>query len=239
MAKKIKVFGDSHTYGDGLPDCGLDKPWQQHSTLAWPYHMFNKDQIQNFAYPGCANDTVGLKLVRHATKENIVLIMFTYPERLHVIRKGYNFAVTYNGSIPIADNGDENWVAKQIAEAEQIKHRKHMLENYDDNFLEMMFLKNISWCQSFCESKGIEHYFTLVSAREKTQMRGSLEKYRDSLSDSINWKNIFLVDGKYGFDEYALQVNAGKGLDNGHWDIEYHKLFGKLFLDWITEKKQV
>ena len=76
MDKKINVFGDSHTYGDGMPDCGLKKPWQQHSCLTWPYHMFNKEQINNYAYTGCSNDTIGLKLVRHTTKENLVLIMF-------------------------------------------------------------------------------------------------------------------------------------------------------------------
>ncbi len=239
MDKKINVFGDSHTYGDGMPDCGLEKPWQQHSCLTWPYHMFNKEQINNYAYTGCSNDTIGLKLVRHTTKENLVLIMFTYPERLHLIRKGYNFVVSGNGSHSISDNGDENWIAKQIAEADQTKNMKYMVENYDDNFLEIIFLKNILWCQCFCESNNIEYYFTLASAREKTKVKGSLEKYRDSLHDNINWKNIFLVENKYGFDEYALKVNAGKGLDDDHWGPEYNKLFGKLFLDWIMEKKQV
>jgi len=239
MYKKINVFGDSHTYGAGMPDCGLDKPWQQHSTLTWPYHMYDKTQIRNFAYPGCANDTIGLKLVRHTTKDDAVLIMFTYPERLHIIRKGYNFVITPNSNISISDTGDENWVAEQIADADQEKNRKYMLENYDDNFLEIILLKNILWCQYFCESKDIEYYFTLASATEKTKMKGSLEKYRDSLHDSINWEKIFLVDGKYGFDEYGIKTNAKKGLDDGHWGVEYNKLFGKLFLDWIMQKKQV
>ena len=66
-----------------------------------------------------------------------------------------------------------------------------------------------------------------------------MEKYRDSIRKHINWKNIFLVDGKYGFEEYALKTNARKGSDNSHFGLEYNRLFGKLFLDWILEKKQV
>jgi len=239
MDKKIDVFGDSHTYGDGLPDCGLEQPWKQHSNQSWPYYMFNKEQINNFAYTGCSNDTIGLKLVRHASKENLVIIMFTYPERLHLIRKGYNFVVSHNGSHSISDNGDENWVAKQIAKADQTKNKKYFIENYGDDFLEIIFLKNILWCQYFCENNNIEYYFTLATAREKNKLAGSLKKYRDSLYNSINWKNIFLVDNKHGFDEYAENINATKGLDNSHWGVEYHKVFGKLFLDWIKGKKQV
>ncbi len=103
----------------------------------------------------------------------------------------------------------------------------------------MIFLKNILLCQYFCKSNNIEYYFTLVTAREKTKAEGSLKKYRDRLYDSIDWKNIFLVEGKYGFSDYAEKIKAKKGLDNVHWDIEYQKLFGNLFLDWINKKNQL
>ena len=98
MDKKINLFGDSHTYGNGLSDCGLEQPWAQHSCLTWPYQIFDKDKINNYSYPGCSNDTIALKLVRHTTQEHQVMIMFTFPERLHLIRKGYNFVVNQNGT---------------------------------------------------------------------------------------------------------------------------------------------
>lgn len=239
MDKKINLFGDSHTYGNGLPDCGLEQPWAQHSCLTWPYQIFDKDKINNYSYPGCSNETIALKLVRHTTQEHKVMIMFTFPERLHLIRKGYNFVVNQNGTQSISDNGSENWIAQQIAEADYTKNKNYMLDNFDDNFLEIIYLKNILYCQNFCESNNIEYYFTLGTARPKTKMQGSLEKYRDSLHTHINWKNIFLVNGKYGFEEYALKTNAEKGSDNSHFGLEYNRLFGKLFLDWILEKKQV
>jgi hypothetical protein len=239
MDKMIDVFGDSHTYGDGMPDCGLANPWIEHSSLTWPYHMFDAGMINNYAYSGASNDTITMRLVRHAIQKNIVLIMFTYPERLHIIRKGYNFVVTHNGIHSISDNGDENWVAKQIAKSDVDRHKKYLLENYDDAFLEINFLRNILSCQNFCESNGLEYYFTIVSMRPKIEMRGSLEKYRDSIYNSINWKNIFLVEGKYGFDEYAEKIKASKANNNSHWGEQYHKVFGKLFFDWIGNKKQV
>jgi len=239
MDKIVNLFGDSHTYGDGLEDCGHDRPWQQHSLHSWPYHMFPASQIKNFSYPGCSNDTICLRLARHTTKQNIVMIMFTYPERLHLIKKGYNFVVSHNFSQSVSENGNENWVAKQIAEKDKERDQKFVLDNFDDNFLEIMFLKNILWCQFFCESKNIEYYFTMVTKRQKTKMKQSLELYRDSLYDSINWRNIFLIEGKYGFADYGIQTNAERGNDNSHFGIDYHKMFAGHFLDWINNKKQV
>ena len=93
MDKPILVFGDSNTYGDGLSDSGLVEPWKQHSQLSWPYHMFPKTQIKNLAYPGCSNDTICLKLIRHASKDNTILIMFSTPTRIHMIKKGFNLFI--------------------------------------------------------------------------------------------------------------------------------------------------
>jgi len=239
MDKSILVFGDSNVYGDGFPDCGLVEPWKQHSQLSWPYHMFPKAQIKNLAYSGCSNDTIGLKLVRHASKDNLILIMFATPTRIHMIKKGFNFVVSHNGTQAISDNGNENWAAKQIAEKYEEKNKRYFIENFDDDFLEIIFLKNILWCQCFCRSNGIKYYFTLANTYKKNKMGGSLEKYRDSLYNNINWNNIFLVENTHGFRDYAEKINAKRLQDKKHFNQEYHKLFGNLFLDWINSKKQL
>lgn len=239
MDKIVNVFGDSHTYGNGLDDCGLIEPWRQHSTKSWAYYMFPKEQIANYSYPGCSNDTISLRLIRHTTKQNIVMIMFTYPERIHFVKNGYNFLVSPTNCSSISESGNENLIAKQLAEKHSEANKKLIVDNFDDNFMEIQFLKNILLCQYFCESNQIEYYFTLVNHRLKTEMRQSLEKYRDSLFESINWSNIFLVDNKYGFTDYAEKVDADYGNDNAHYGHDYHKLFGKLFLDWINTKKKV
>jgi len=239
MVKKINVFGDSHTYGDGLSDCGHEKPWQQHSLRTWPYHIFDSNAVNNFAHPGCSNDTISLRLIRHTSKKDVVMIMFTYPERLHIIKNGYNFIASHGFSQSISDNGNENWVAKQLNEKFETENKEFVLKNFDDNSLEIIFLKNILLCQYFCKSNNIEYYFTLVTAREKTKAGSSLKKYRDSLYNSINWENIFLVDGKYGFTDYAKKIKAKPGLDGSHLGEDYHKLFGNLFLDWINKKNQL
>lgn len=236
---KIKVFGDSHTYGDGISDVHLEKAWAPPSKLTWPYYMFDSNEINNFAYSGSSNDTISLKLIRHSSKNDTVVIMFTYPERLHIVKNGYNFVASHNFCSSISDNGDENWIAQQLANKFETENKEFVTKNFDDNFIEIIYLKNILLCQSFCKSNNIKYYFTLVNAREKTKVKGSLKKYRDSLYDSIDWNNIFLVEEKYGFEDYAKKIKAKKGLDNNHWDISYHKLFGTLFLDWITKKENV
>ena len=144
MDKTVLVFGDSHTYGDGLPDCGHVEPWKQHSKLSWPYYVFPKEaQIKNHAYPGCSNDTICLKLVRQASEGDTVLIMFSYPERLHIVKNGYNFIASHNFAESVSDNGDENWIAKQIAKKFETEFKEFVIKNFDDDYLEIIFLKNI------------------------------------------------------------------------------------------------
>ena len=246
MDSKVVVLGDSHTYGSELPDAGLEKPWAQHSNLSWPYHMFDKDNIENLSYPGCSNDMISLRLLRRyrhaikdgASKEKIVLIMFSKPERLHVVRQGCNFNTNPFFSYTIADNGKENVYAEQINQKYELQNRNFVLENFDDVFLEILFLKNVLFCQNFLDSNGIPYYFTMVDHREKIETRGSLETYRDSLFESINWNKIFLVEGKYGYIDYANKIYgfAKNTLPGNHYPEEYHKLFGNLFLDWIKNK---
>ena len=126
MDKNLNIFGDSYLYGNGLADCGYDMPWIQHSKSTWPYHVFKNYIIKNHAHAGCSNDMISLKLVRHASKENEVLIMFTYPERLHTITKGYNFCVGNQSTTSITDNGQENFIAWQIKEKHEQEHIRHV-----------------------------------------------------------------------------------------------------------------
>jgi len=230
----ILVLGDSHTYGDGLKDVGYEKPWEQHSVSTWPYHMFKKENIKNLSYPGCSNDMIFLRLVRYATKKDKVLIMFSYPERLHCTKKGLNFNVSHSFISAISDDYRENLIGEQIADKSKITS---LINYFDDDLLEILFLKNILSCQTFCQSKNIKYYFTMVDFRKERRMGESLTLYRKGLHDSIDWNNIFLINEKYGFLNYASLVKAQHGLDGNHWNEDYHKTFGKLFLDWINKKK--
>ena len=234
---KILLLGCSHTYGDGLDDVSLQDPWNGHSRKSWLYHMYHNERIINKSYTGCSNDMIALKLHRYAEPDNKVIIMFTYPERYHITRKGLNFIAYPDSSMAISDNPEENRIAEQINKRVMHDNKKIMLDHFDDNFLELMFLKNILLCQYFCENKNLEYYFTMVDNRPKTNCTGSLEKYRDSLYDNINWQRIFLVDDKYGFSNYAEHIGAEAGSDKQHWGEEYHKTFGKLFFDWINKQK--
>ena len=70
-------------------------------------------------------------------------------------------------------------------------------------------------------------------------MKQSLEKYRDGLYNNIKWNNFFLVENKYGFADWGKHINADKGNDGTHFGYKHHEEFGRMFLDWITNKKQV
>ena len=67
----------------------------------------------------------------------------------------------------------------------------------------------------------------MVNNREAVKMGGSLQSYRDSIVNEIDWKKFYFVDGEYGFSDYAKFTNAQTASDGEHWSIEYHKIFGK------------
>tara|TARA_R110002153_G_scaffold141252_1_gene292248 strand:- start:86 stop:583 length:498 start_codon:yes stop_codon:yes gene_type:complete len=165
--------------------------------------------------------------------------MFTFPERVHITRKGFNFIARPNDSMPMADDWEENHIAQQINKKFEIQNQELIVNHFDDNLLELMYLKNILACQNFCSANNLKYAFTILDHRTKTKCRGSLQKYRDSLYDSIDWEKIFLVDNQYGFGNYAQETGAKVAHDGGHWSEEYHKLFGNLFLDWLNKKNQL
>ena len=239
MVKTIKIFGDSFTHGSGMPDYDINDPWNGKSKMVWPYFTFKDHEIQNFAWPSSSNDAIGMKLVRYAQANDCVAVAFSFPERIYIAKNGCNLSLTPQGLAPLPDNGAENYVALQIAKKHDEQYKRFLIQNYDDSFFEIMYLKNILFCQNFCESNNINYFFTLATFREKVRSVGSLKEYRDSLYSSINWDNVFLVDGRYGFCDYASKIEANVGLDGVHYDHEYHKLFGNLFLDWIDNKNKL
>ena len=185
MLNNVLILGDSHTYGDGLSDVGLNKPWQEHSVQSWPYSMFHAEQINNRSYPGNCNDMMSYTLARYIDTVKLVVIMFSYPERQHIIRNGYNMIASHNFTHSMSDNGKENWIGKQIAIKFDEQNKKFIVDHHEDALLEIKYLKNILFCQSLCESKKINYYFTTVTHRPKIKTRGSVEKIRDALFNNV------------------------------------------------------
>ena len=237
--KNVLILGDSHTYGDGLDDAGHNQPWKEHSFKSWPYSMFNKEQIKNKSYPGNCNDIISYTLARYIDQIKLVVIMFTYPERQHIIRNGYNFIAGHNFNQSVSENGDENWIGKQLAIKFEEQNKRFITEYHEDELLEIKYLKNILFCQSLCESKNITYYFTTVENRTKTKTGGIVRKIRDALFDNIAWNKFFLVEGQYGFSDYAKFTNAGKGTDEKHWNQPYHEKFGNLFKQYIKADSKI
>ena len=164
--------------------------------------------------------------------------MFTYPERTHIIRKGYNFIASHNFSQAVSDSGDENWVAKQINDQFETQNKKLVIENYEDSYLEIKMLLTMLFCQNYLQNKNIPYCFTMVKNREAIKMGGSLQSYRDRIVDEIDWKKFYFVDGKYSFSDYAKFTNAQRSSDGQHWGSEYHKTFGKLMKKYIETNNE-
>ena len=78
----------------------------------------------------------------------------------------------------------------------------------------------------------------MVNNREAVKMGGSLQSYRDSIVNEIDWKKFYFVDGKYGFSDYATFTKADLSSDGKHWGSEYHKTFGKLMKKYIETNNE-
>jgi hypothetical protein len=92
---RLVAFGCSNTYGEGLPDCWVDKNGDPSRTkdgyhgpkpskLAWPRLIANnmKRKCVNFAVPGASNKHI-LDIILHTkfVKGDIVVIMWSYFDR--------------------------------------------------------------------------------------------------------------------------------------------------------------
>ena len=234
----ILVLGDSHTYGHGLKDAGLEKPWKEHSKLAWPYFVFDKNRIINKARSGCCNDIIAYNLVRYSKNIKFVAIMFSWRSRYHFIRNGYNFIASPNFNISYADNGNEDWVAKQYAKKFENEH-KDLISYFSYELMELHLLRNILFCQNFCQANYIDFIFTTIKNIKRNKIGGSVKKIIDSLYKNINWNKFYQVDKKYGFEDYAKKIGAKRIAFDGdqpHFDEEYHKTFGKKMKKYLETK---
>jgi hypothetical protein len=236
---KILVIGDSHTLGTGLKDVNNDYPWFKHSNFAWPYKIFSKNNVINRSYPGMCNDLMLYELCNYVDTVKFVVIMFSYPERHHIIDNGYNFNVSHNYSDSYSENGNENWVGIQINKKRTNDFKRLTVDMYSDELNEIQYFRNILFCQNLCISKNIEYAFTTVTNRPLIRVNGTTKKIRDNLYQQINKDNFFLIEKKYGFDDYAFKINAKKGLDNKHWDEEYHQMFANLFYQYLKEDRKL
>jgi hypothetical protein len=89
---KLFAFGDSHAYGQGMPDCWIDEkvPGPEHSKLSWPSvlgGMLGKEVI-NLSKAGLSNKGIvhQLRLNKQQISSNdVVCIGWSYTERHMVI----------------------------------------------------------------------------------------------------------------------------------------------------------
>ena len=146
--------------------------------------MFDKNNINNKSYTGCSNDMIALKLHRYAETDVKVLIMFTYPERFHITRKGCNFIIRPDSSMAISDNSDENRVAEHLNSKCENENRKIMVDHFDDNMLEIMYLKNILMCQMwFAEDLKHNNWNRLFALPQRT-VEHCIKKYGEDWYES-------------------------------------------------------
>ena len=93
---RLIVFGCSHTYGHGLPDCyrkptpsNSDSAGPEPSKLGWPNHLaklMNINTVINQGKPGASNKEIWHRIINFALqRDDIVFILWSYTSRYCIL----------------------------------------------------------------------------------------------------------------------------------------------------------
>jgi len=153
---RLITFGDSNTYGQGLPDChwtgpGLLGP----SKFAWPQLLANKLEIEchNAGIPGSSN-----KLIMHQLMSfpllptDTVVVLWSFPERYCHLT---NLVTDYKDWKTIKHRAIGPWL-KTVSSRNYYKHI------YKDLDQQIMTDHYISYTNFYLKNLGIPNYHSSI-----------------------------------------------------------------------------
>lgn len=206
---KIKAFGCSLTYGDGLPDCSIMKNGkylcygEKPSRYAWPSVVAKGLSVdcENYAQPGSSNKQITLEIMNQSyTDTDIILINWSFIERYCIVNRKSEY-------MQIAPNFKNNYSSQFT------KFHLRFGSHYNQMTDSLIQIKAAdSHLKKFTDN--IYHYLT----------------DENQYLDLPEW---FDVDVK----GYSLETlySRSTGLDGSHPDIDGHAEFAKKVIKNIKE----
>ena len=222
--KRLITFGDSFTYGHGLPDCFVAPyyPGDKPSKLGWVNILANKlniDHVTNLSRPGASNRYILHSIINFNDfkEEDLIIIQPTYYSR--------DFFFRENNS-PCFVGG---WNLDPSNAEEVVKHWKYYLDRCDFenitrsyehilNIVNYFKVKNINF--HFLTTERLEVWDPHVydSEQDTESLKEGLKSYNsnfiyhtiDTVKSYFTLENVFSEAWKYG-DE-----NQDYALDNSH-----------------------
>ena len=171
----LYAFGDSYTFGQGLPDIGdrMFGPPEDTSKMAWPSHLAKllDTEVENHSHGGASilHITKLFLDVHHKIKPgDIVVVAWTYFDRWSIIDEFSNKVVNL---LPNMQRGDPSQPI--LAEYQPFTNDKHKVE---------MFCMLSTLIASLCQLKGAKFY------------QRALERFDlwDLKRHKPNWYNLYI-----------------------------------------------
>jgi len=244
--KRLVVFGDSFTYGHGLPDCHVDPiyPGRLPSKVGWPgvlARMLKIPQVLNFSYPGASNRYITHSIIDYNDfrKDDLIFVQFTYPFRDFYFDKD-----SIRTSIG-------RWKLDPDNPEDLDEHWKFYLDRTDqelitrsfENFLLSYFLLKQNSLKFYFMSlydffSEVHKYIYPRDGYYVTDIKEGMDSNHSSFLINNTYKILekhFLKDIFIKALEYSVK-NKDTTADNGHFGLATNNYIAELIFNHITEE---
>jgi len=235
--KKLIVFGDSYSYGHGLPDCFESPvgPGNKPSKLTYADQLaeqLNIPEVLNFSVPGASNKLLNYKIISYGnfTEQDLVLVQFSFKERTFYLNKHANAEMV--GTWRLDPTESEHLLEEWEYFLRRSKH-EILIDSYLSILLALTFLDSKP-CDFHCMTcDNIQFtYEHLVNENNMNIAEGlhTANLYQDNfIRNTINYvkSKMTLQEEFFNFWKYSNDFND-IGLDNSHPGLKSHKYLAEL-----------
>lgn len=240
--KRLITFGDSWTYGHGLPDCisGEKNPGEYPSELGWVNILARKldiEKVINLSRPGASNRFILHRVVdfNNFKKDDLIIIQFSHFSRDFYFTKDDNVEFLGSWNLdPSSTVAPEHW-KHYVDRTEQ----EYITRSYEHILATINFLKlqDVTFHCISTEPFNSLNTYVYDSNKKIIPMNIGQSKYTSLFIHNTlrDIKKYFLGEVFWETSEYGLK-NKDYALDGSHWGIKTN-LFCAERIQYYLEKK--
>ena len=241
--KRLIAFGDSFTFGHGLPDCqAMDGigPGDKASKLGYVSELANNlniKEVLNFASPGASNRFICTSILNFPEfkPDDLILIQFTYHER------DYYWNEDGQSQFVGSWNFDKDPYGKYFANR---TFKEAFQRSYEAMLLSILYLKKqqgftfgfitpspdgLDYSISTTDKTILDEETVVKNTKHNKFMTNSI----DTVKSFLNIQDIYTKASLFHFS------NKDFAPDNLHWGLVSNKYFAQILTDKIDKKRTI
>ena len=216
--RRLITFGDSFTYGEGLPDCIMpkkDKKIPPPSKFAWGEILANKIKREhlNISKGGTGNKQIATNILNTSFRsDDIVVILWTYWHRHCVLRENEK-------SLRILPSSVYNFVGTSYSDIQATKlYYDYFFEPYDAFIQD---IKEINLVDKHLKDLGINPFhYALDSIPYVGEKERGFLKSKTFMYELPAWNKVDIVNVTFSDVDRC---------EDGHPGVESHKQMAEYF----------